>query len=84
MSAPNRYATAGRLGAQVKWGKTTDRAAATEAARRAARDRFAVQVRKEHPDLDEQTVQLMADARRREYFTRLAMKSAAARRRAAA
>jgi hypothetical protein len=84
MSTPNRYASAGRLGALVKWGRTIDRAAATEAARKAAEDRWLREVRAEHPDLDDKTARLMADARKRAYFSRLAIKSAAARARRAA
>lgn len=75
-----RHATAGRLGALAKWGQCTDRAAATEAARRAAEDRWLREVRAEHPDLDDRSARLMADARKREYFARLAMRSVAARR----
>jgi hypothetical protein len=76
-----RHARAGQLGALAKWGRETDRAAATEKARKSAEDRWYRQVRAEHPDLDERTARLMADARRREHFVRMAHKSAAARRR---
>lgn len=80
MSTPDRFASAGRLGALVRWGNTVDRAAATEPARRALADRWIREVREEHPDLDDQAVQLMAEARKKAHYTRLAHKSAAARR----
>lgn len=79
-----RHAQAGRLGALAKWGREENRAAATAAARKAAEDRWYRDVRSEHPDLDERTARLMADARKREHFIRLALKSAASRRRKAA
>lgn len=78
------HARAGRIGALAKWGRTTDRAAATDAARTAAESRWASQVRAEHPDLDERIVQQMADARRREHMARISAKGVAARRRRAA
>lgn len=84
MSAPNRYARAGRLGALARWSTTIDRAAATEAARRAAEDRWLREVRAEHPDLDNKTAQKLAESRRKLYFARLAQKSVAARRARAA
>lgn len=80
MSAPNRYAVAGRLGALARWSNCTDRQAATEAARRAAEDRWVREVRAEHPDLDDKTVRQMAESRRKLHFARLAQKSVAARR----
>lgn len=79
-----RHARAGQLGALAKWGRETDRTAATAAARKAAEDRWFLAVQQEHPDLDERTARLMADARKREHFLRLAHKSAAKRRRRAA
>lgn len=84
MSAPNRHQQAGLLGAYAKWAATTDRAAATEAARRAAADRFLREVREEHPGLDQKTAVKMAEARRRLYFARLSRKGAEARRAQAA
>jgi hypothetical protein len=76
-----RHARAGQLGALAKWGRETDRTSATAPARRAAEDRWYLAVRAEHPDLDETTVRLMAGARKREHFIRMAHKSAASRRR---
>lgn len=76
-----RHSRAGQLGALAKWGRETDRTAATAAARRAAEDRWYIAIRAEHPDLDERAARLMADARKREHFLRLALKSAASRRR---
>lgn len=77
----SRHASAGRLGALTKWGRETDRTSATAPARKAAEDRWYTAVRAEHPDLDDRTARLMADARKREHFIRLAQKSVAARRR---
>lgn len=79
-----RHARAGQLGALAKWGRETDRTAATAAARQAAEDRWYLEVRAEHPRIDERTARLMADARKREHFTRMAFKSAETRRRRAA
>lgn len=84
MSAPNRHAVAGRIGAHAKWGRTADRAAATEAARKAAEDRWLREVRQENPDIDHRTAVKMAESRRKAYFARLAMRSAEARKRRAA
>lgn len=82
VTGANRHALAGRIGAHVRWGNCTDRAAATEAARRGFEDRFIREVRDEHPDLDHETAVRMAESRRKAYFARLAQKSVAARRRA--
>lgn len=79
MSTPNRYAMAGRIGAHVRWGNTVDRTTATEAARRAAEDRFLRQVKEEHPDLDHATAVKLAESRRKAFYSRIAQKSAAAR-----
>lgn len=76
-----RHARAGQLGALAKWGRETDRTAATAPGRKAAEDRWLRAVRQEHPDLDERAAQLMADARKREHFLRMALKSAESRRR---
>jgi hypothetical protein len=79
MSTPNRYATAGRLGAYTRWGNCTDRAAATEAARQAAADRFLRQVQAEYPELTEKAAVQMADARRKAWYTQISRKGVAAR-----
>lgn len=79
MSTSNRYAMAGRIGAHVRWGNTVDRAAATEAARRAAEDRFLREVKAEHPDLNHETAVKLAESRRKAFYSRLAQKSVAAR-----
>ena len=59
-----------RIGAYEKWANTTDRSAATQAARRAFDKRF-----ERYPD---------PEAARKAYFARLALASAKARRKAAA
>lgn len=84
MTISERHSRAGQLGALTKWGRETDRSAATEAARTAAEERWYVAVRAEHPSLDEHTARQMAAARKREHFIRLAMKSAAKRKAKAA
>ena len=80
----NRHATAGRIGALTKWGNTTDRAAATAPARAAAASRWLREVRAEHPGIDDDLAQRMADARRKAHMTRIAQISAAKRRRGSA
>jgi hypothetical protein len=70
---------AGRIGAHTKWAKTSDRTAATAPARRAFLDRFEREV---DPDgvLSPQERGRRAESARKAYFTRLALKSAHARR----
>lgn len=63
---------AGRIGAHTRWGKTPDRAAATEPARKAAASKWLTEVRAEFPDLDEVTLQRLADSRRRAHMSRIA------------
>ncbi|MFG3702422.1 hypothetical protein ACGF5C_31750 [Micromonospora sp. NPDC047620] len=66
------HATAGRIGAHKRWGKTPDRSAATEPARKAAADKWLREIQVEFPDLDLATQQQMADSRRREHMIRIA------------
>ncbi len=68
-----------KLAAYERWAHTTDRSAATAAARAAALARFERQV---DPDgvLPEKERLLRAESARRAYFQRLAIKSARARR----
>lgn len=68
-----------KLGGHAKAARTLDPAAATAQARMAFLSRFEQQV---DPDgvLDAATRGRLADAKRREHFTRLALKSAQARR----
>jgi hypothetical protein len=66
------HATAGRIGAHVRWGNTPDRTAATEPARKAAADKWVREARAEFPDLDEVTIQRLADSRRRAHMSRIA------------
>lgn len=63
---------AGRIGAHVRWGNTPDRTAATEPARKAAANKWLTEVRAEFPDLDEVTLQRLADSRRKAHMTRIA------------
>lgn len=82
--ALSRYAMAGRIGAHVRWGNTTDRAAATAPARQALADRFLREVQAEHPQLDHQTQVRMAESRKKAFYSRIARKSVAARKRGGA
>jgi hypothetical protein len=68
--SPEERSLVSRIGAYEKWANTTDRSAATQAARRAFDKRF-----EQYPD---------PEAARKAYFARLALKSAKARRKAAA
>jgi hypothetical protein len=67
--SPEERALVSRIGGYEKWAQTADRTAATRPAREAFNKRF-----EQYPD---------PEAARRAYFTRLALKSAQARRKAA-
>lgn len=67
-----------RVAAHVSWSRTTDRAARTEPARRAALDRFERQVDPEGI-LDDETRQKRALAAKRAYFQQLAYRSSRTR-----
>jgi hypothetical protein len=79
----NERALRARIAAHASWAKTADRSARTAPARRAQLDRFETQV---DPDglLDPVVRARMAESARKEYFTRLAYRSAQSRRRNAA
>jgi hypothetical protein len=68
--SPEERSLVSRIGAYEKWANTSDRSAATQAARRAFDKRF-----ERYPD---------PEAARKAYFARLALKSVKARRKAAA
>lgn len=76
---PSTRALIARLAAYESWARTTDPAARTAAARKAQLDRFEREV---DPDgtLPPAERARRAEARRKAYFTRLALKSAQARR----
>jgi hypothetical protein len=78
-TTPRERVLIARLAAYERWAQCTDRAAATAPAQKAARDRFEKQV---DPDgaLDPKTRAERAEAARRAHFSRLALKSAQARR----
>ncbi|MEH0829579.1 hypothetical protein, partial [Micromonospora sp. CPCC 205714] len=80
---PGERVLVARLAASERWAREPDRAAATAPARAAFADRFARQV---DPDgtLDPAERARRAASARRAYFTRLALRSAQARRRRAA
>jgi hypothetical protein len=66
--SPQERSLVSRIGAYEKWANTADRSAATQAARRAFDKRF-----EQYPD---------PEAARRAYFSRLALASVKARRKA--
>jgi len=76
---PQARSLVGRVGAHEKWAHCSDRSAATAPARRAFDDRFEKQV---DPDgvLDPAERARRAVHLRKAYFTRLALRSAQARR----
>jgi ABC-type phosphonate transport system ATPase subunit len=76
-----RHAAAGRIGAYEKWGRCTDRQAATAPGLRAASEKWLKEVRAEHPELDDRAAQLMAEARRRAHMARISQAGVEARRR---
>ncbi|HEY0640126.1 MAG TPA: hypothetical protein VGD67_21035 [Pseudonocardiaceae bacterium] len=77
---PEQRSLRARLAAHVSWANTTDRAARTAAARRAAHDRFDRQVDPDGVLPPEERARRAANARKA-YYLRLALRSAAARRR---
>lgn len=76
-----RHAAAGRIGAYEKWGRCTDRAAATAPGLKAANAKWLREVKAEHPELDDHAAQLMAEARRKAHMQRISLLAVAARRR---
>jgi len=77
---PAQRSLRARIAAHTSWANTTDRSARTAAARKAALDRFERQV---DPDgaLPARERALRAASARKAHFTRLALRSAQARRR---
>jgi hypothetical protein len=63
-----------------KWAAVEDRAAATAPARQAFRDRFVREARERFGDLPADELAFRAEHLRRAFYTRLALKSAQARR----
>lgn len=72
----------GRVAANASWAKLTpaQRVERTEAGRRAAEDRFLKQARELHPDASEEHLAAVANNLQREHFSRMALRSAVARR----
>ena len=68
-----------RIAAHESWAKTTDPAARTAPARRAAADRFRREMDEKYPDATPAQRSAMAEAARKAWFLRLARKSAQAR-----
>jgi hypothetical protein len=79
---PSERSLIARIASDDSWSRTADRAARTAPGRQAFLDRFEKQV---DPDgvLDPADRAVRADHARRAYFSRLALKSAQSRRRAA-
>lgn len=75
---PAQRSLRARLAAHTSWANTTDRTARTEAARRAAMDRFEREV---DPDgvLPAQERAKRAESARKAYFAKLALRSSQAR-----
>lgn len=78
-ATPQQRALAARIAAHSSWANTADPAARTAAARRAALDRFERQVDPDGTLLPAERAR-RAEHARKEYFLRLALKSATARR----
>jgi hypothetical protein len=78
--SPSERKLRAQLAAHTSWAHTEDRSARTAAGRKAALDRFEREV---DPDglLDPRERELRAASARKAHFTRLALKSAQARRR---
>lgn len=68
------------LGNHVRWAQTDDRTGATAPAREAFRDRFIREARERFGDLPGPELARRAESLRKAYYTRLALKSAQARR----
>lgn len=79
-STPAERAMQSRMASHISWAQTTDRAARTAAARKAFIDKFEREV---DPDgtLDPIERAKRAESARKAHYTRLALKSAKARRR---
>lgn len=70
-----------RYAAHKSWSNTPDRASRTAAARRASHHtRFLVQARAKFPTATEEQIQQAAESLRKEFYTELGIRSAAARR----
>lgn len=83
MATPLERKLAARFAAQTRWAGPEDRTAATAAARQAARDRFEKLVDPEGT-LDPAERAKRAESARKAHFTRMALRSAQARRARAA
>jgi hypothetical protein len=68
------------LGNHVRWSGVDDRTAATKPARDAFNDRFATEARERFGDLPEPELARRVEHLRKAYYTRLALRSAQARR----
>jgi hypothetical protein len=80
---PEQRALRSRVGAYASWANTADPAARTAPARKASMERFERQV-DPHNELPDAERARRADAARKAYFTRLALRSARSRAKAVA
>jgi len=69
-----------KIAAHESWARTTDPAARTAPARRAATDRFRKEIDEKYPGATEAQRAAMAESARKAYMLRLAIASAKARR----
>lgn len=69
-----------RIAAHEKWAATPDRSAATAPARKAFADRFVREAAERFPDLPASALPPLAENLRKAFYTRLALRSAEARR----
>jgi hypothetical protein len=81
-ATPQERALGSRIAAYSRWARETDRPAATRAARLAFERRFEDEVDPERLLLPQERA-VRAEAARKSYFARLALRSARSRRRAA-
>lgn len=79
-SSPTERVLRARMAAHMSWANTSDRTARTEPGRKALRSKFEREVDPEGV-LPEAERQRRAESARKAHFTRLALKSAQARRR---
>jgi hypothetical protein len=69
-----------KLAAHSSWANTLDPTSRTAKARAAANARFEAEAREKHPDASDEQVARIAEHLRKAHFSRLALRSAQARR----
>lgn len=81
--SPEERSLRARLAAHVSWAATPDPASRTAKARAAALGKFEREAREMHPDASDEQITRVAAHLRSAHFTRMALKSATARRKSA-